>query len=139
VLRPDDRVARAREPFRERIVMNVMKKTHGVRWGMALVVCLVALGLFGGVEAGKKTTATITGTIQPAETRHDKVILVFIQDAEQGDFVVLRGTEVAKELTKLVGQQIRATGYVGKALREKNFDTYIDILEYEIVQVARVD
>ena len=110
-----------------------MSAKNRLRVGGMLIVGLAMLVGPGRVEAAKKATVTITGEVVVAEKRGDKVVLVFIKDADQGDFVVLRGTELGKEMAKLVGQEVHATGYTGKALRERKFERYIDVLEYRIV------
>jgi len=110
-----------------------MISKNTIRIGLALCIGFAALVAVGPAEAKKKVTLTITGEIKPAEKRNGKVVTVYIVDAEHGEFFVMRGTTVGKEVVKRVGQTIVATGFVGDAIREKEFERYIDILEYEEV------
>jgi hypothetical protein len=94
--------------------------------------CLVAL-LVGGDLYAQKPTKVLTGTVKRAEVYKGKVRAVYIEDPQEGEFLVVRGTEVGKELLKHVGATVRATGYVRKPRPETEFELAIDVLNYEIV------
>lgn len=109
-----------------------MKTLRAVCQVMTLGLCVVALLAAGQVRA-EKPTKTITGTVKRAEVYSGKVRAVYIEDAQEGEFLVLRSTEIGKELLKHVGATIRATGYVKKARPDSDFTQIIDVLHYEIV------
>jgi hypothetical protein len=98
----------------------------------AAVLCLSALLAAGDLRAGKPTR-TITGTVVSAEVYGGKVRSVYIKDSQEGDFLVVRGTEIGKELLKLVGVKVTATGYIRKTRRDPVFENVIDVLSYGLV------
>lgn len=111
-----------------------------LRIGLALCIGFPALLAGGPLEAKKKETITITGQIKPAEMRDGKVVTVYIVDSVHGEFLVMRGTELSKQVVQQVGTTIVATGYFGEAIRDKDFERYIDIIEFEpVLAVASVN
>lgn len=107
---------------------------HGLVWvALAVVPAWLAVDVSA---ADKKPTKTVTGKIKGADIKGGKTLSVYIDDAEQGEFLVLRGTEVGKELLKQVGATVKATGRVSKAYRDPGYDHVIDVVEYEVVTPA---
>lgn len=86
---------------------------------VALAFCVITLLSAGGLCA-EKPTKMITGKVKRAEVY-------------QGEFLVVRSTEVGKQLVKHVGATVKATGYVKKARPDSEFKLVIDVLHYEIV------
>jgi hypothetical protein len=105
------------------------------KWGRSVVVVLI-LGLLVALTASDvfaaKQKKTVTGVVKRAEVYAGKVRAVYIEEAEGGEYLVLRGTEVGKELIEQVGATLSATGYIRKATRDPEFELIIDVLEYEI-------
>ena len=118
-LEADRRISEMRRP---RIVLD----------SIAVGLCLIAMLTPGNLNA-KKEEQTITGTVQIAETSHGKVRTVYIKSASEGDVLVNRSTEVARELLDLVGTAIKATGYIKKPRMNPDFEQVIDVLSYEII------
>jgi len=98
---------------------------------IAVGLCLIAVLAVGDVRA-EKPTATITGTVEAAESSRGKVISVYIKDPDNVRFLVVRSTEVGKELLEKVGVTVTATGYVKKTRPESKFPQIIDVLSYEV-------
>jgi len=112
-----------------------MKSHFGQR--AVLAVCLGFLVSFAAGEVrSAKPTKTITGVVLRDEVNRGQVRSVFIRDAEEGEFLVLRGTEMGNELLAQVGATVKATGYVRKARPDAGFPYAIDVLEYEIIVPA---
>ena len=115
-----------------------MKTLRAMCQVMTLGLCVVAL-LSAGQLRAEKPTKTITGTVKKADVYHGKVRGVYIKDAQEGEFLVVRSTEIGKELLKQVGVTVRATGYVKKARPDSDFTQVIDVLHYEIVPPGQPD
>lgn len=92
-----------------------------------------------GFVRAEKPGETITGVIKAADVYKGKVQSVYIKDLEKGSFLVLRGTPVAKALTRNVGATVKATGHVRKARPDSDFERVIDVLSYEIVPAEAPD
>ena len=111
----------------------------GRKWGRSVVAVLV-LGLVVGLTAGDvfaaKQKKTVTGEVKRAEVYAGKVRAVYIEEAEGDGYLVLRGTELGKELLGQVGATLSATGYIRKATRDPEFELIIDVLEYEVLTPA---
>ena len=105
-------------------------------WGRSVFVVLV-LGLVVGLAASDifaaKQKKTISGLVKRAEVYAGKVRAVYIAEADGGEYLVLRGTEVGKELLGQVGATLSATGFIRKATRDPEFELIIDVLEYEVL------
>jgi len=99
--------------------------------GIAVLFCLIAL-LASGVLHASKPTKTITGIVESAEVYEGKVRAVYIKDPGEGNFLVVRSTEMGKELLKHVGATVKATGYLKKTRPDSKFEHVIDVLHYEI-------
>jgi hypothetical protein len=95
------------------------------------VSCLIAFFAWGDLPA-QKPTRTITGVVKAAESHKGKARAVYIADPSQGDFLVVRSTEMGKELLKHVGATVKATGYVRKRRLDTKFGETIDVLQFEI-------
>ena len=102
--------------------------------GVVVVLCVLAMLASGNLRA-EKPTKTIMGIVKSAEVYRGKVRSVYIEDSREGDFLVVRGTAIGKELLKHVGATVTATGYVRKSLRDPNFTHVIDVLHYEVATV----
>jgi hypothetical protein len=103
-----------------------------VLYGVAVASCLIALLALGDLHA-QKPTKTITGVVKSAESHQGKILAVYIMDPSEGDFLVVRSTEMGKELLKHVGSTVRATGYVRKRPQDPKFSQAIDVLQIEVV------
>lgn len=103
-------------------------------------VLVVILGLVVALAAGEilaaKPKTTVTGVVKRAEVYAGKVRAVYIEAAEGDEYLVMRGTDIGKELLGHVGATLSATGYVRKATRDPEFELAIDVLEYEILAAA---
>ena len=108
-----------------------MKRPCMVPNGVAVLLCLIVLLASGDLRA-EKPTKTITGLVKSFEVDRGKVRSVYIKDPREGEFLVVRSTEIGKELLKQVGATVRATGYPRKS-REPQFEQVIDVLRYEVV------
>ena len=97
----------------------------------AFLFCLIVLLTSTGLRAEKPTT-TVTGVVKRFEVDRGNVRSVYIEDPREGDLLVVRSTEIGKELLKRVGATVRATGYLRKS-REPQFEQVIDVLRYEVV------
>jgi hypothetical protein len=105
-----------------------------------LLVALAVLSpLIPGETWAKKDLVTVAGVVKKADVRGGEVKGVYIADPEQGEFVVTRGKDKSKEFLKLVGKTVKAKGYVGKALRDPDYEFSIDVVEYEIVPDSETD
>lgn len=102
---------------------------------LVLVVGLVLLATTGELLA-QKDKETITGVVKRAEVRGTKVRAVYLEDSNGGEYLIVRGTEVGKELLGQVGATLKATGYVRKSVRDKDFERTLDVLEYDVVSPA---
>ena len=109
------------------------------RWGRSVVVVLI-LGLLVALTASDvfaaKERKTVTGVVKRADVYAGKVRAVYIEEAEGDGYLVMRGTEVGKELLGQVGATLSATGFIRKATRDPEFELIIDVLEYEVLTPA---
>jgi hypothetical protein len=99
--------------------------------GIVVLLCLIALLAPGNLQAARPTK-TITGIVESAEVYGGKVRAVYINDPQEGSFLVVRSTEMGKKLLKNVGATVKATGYLRKARPDSKFKHVIDVLHYEI-------
>ena len=109
-----------------------MKPSGRVATGVLAAICLFGLLAVGDLHA-KRPEKTITGTVQQAELYRGKLRSVYIEDSAAGDFLVVRSTELGKELMRHVGEMVTATGYIKKTVRDTRFAEAIDVLKYEVV------
>lgn len=107
------------------------------RQTLLLVLCVLLVPFVGDVARSEKPTTTITGVVKRDATYRDKVIGVYIRDAENTEFLVVRDAEKGKALLGLVGATVKVTGYVRKSKANPNYDFMIDVLEYEVVEAPK--
>jgi len=115
-----------------------MGRSREVLVAAAVGLCVIAVLSIGELNA-ERPTRTITGTVKKDEVYKGKVRSVYIKDAQEGDFLVARGTEIGKELLNHVGATVRATGYVKKARPDSDYAHVIDVLNYKIVPSGESD
>lgn len=104
---------------------------RALQWAVLVVICLMA-----PLATAQNKTMTIRGEVKPAQvTRNNaKVKMVYISDRDQGDYLVLRGTDASNDLRKRIGAIVEATGYIKKSQSYPDYKAVIDITEYEIIE-----
>ena len=85
------------------------------------------------VTRAEKPTKTVTGIVRGYDSYKGKVTSITIKDAEQGEFLVLRGSEKGKELLRQVGATVKATGYLQKSNRDPEHTVVLDVIEFEVL------
>jgi len=115
---------------------SAARKTMFAMTVLAVVTCIGWGVTWSEEESDPTLTATINGRVETAEYDADgNTLSVYVWDAEYGDVLISREKR-GRELVKLAGSVIQATGDLRALDEEAEFDYVMNVESFEVVEPA---